>query len=446
MIAQVIADDFISNQSTIWSHIKRLPPRHKALLSRAGLRSTLYWSPEKVKELKYKTQEEYVNHYRDLLFDEVRRYSRTQTALGSEVSGGLDSSAVFSVAVSLDRSNRLLAPQIQGYTLAFPFSETTSDLPYARAVRNHLDRSIVEVSPSRPPLEWYEGFARDRGTLPPRPNGTMEMDLFSAARQEGCRVILNGIGGDEWLGGSAYAASELLAKGDLRLLIGYMNSLRRAHGASAAIKELMQYGLYPLLPLWTRLGIRKARALAFRDTKELTVLSAALKSRLDELRRSYDPTLKRQDSEHRAPHQHAVNWPFLLWSKESAELLASLQGVELRSPLASRRMIEFSFAVAQARRRWSGENRWIHRRACEGIVAPEVLARRNKAEFSDVFLQHRSELTSRSDWRERATQANWVDPSGLEAVVERASSSPDIFASHRIMWNVFSCSSMRFVR
>lgn len=444
MVAQVVGDTFLSNEGTIWRGILRLPPKHTLTLGTNGLRTSAYWLPEKVRDIRYKTLEDYVDHYRDLLFDEVRRVSRTQGALGSEVSGGLDSSAVFSVAHAIDEQGSLLASELKGYTLAFPFSDTTSDLPYARAVGNHLNTQVSEIHPSRPSLSWYESFARDRLTLPPRPNGTMELDLFKTARGDGCRVVLNGVGGDEWLKGSAYAASELISKGELRLLLRYFTGLQQTRGTLGALEEFLQFGVYPLLPLGLRLRVRRARGQRVLENRSSVVLSPMLAGRLKSLRQQYDPTLQRQDMEYRAPHRYAVDWPFLLRANESMELLASLQGVELRSPLASRRMVEFSYAIPQALRRWTGADRWLHRRACEGLVAPEVLARQGKAVFSDVFLDLSAQLTARDDWKESAVDANWANPSGLQGVVDRAVADPEFFASHRIMWNVFSCSSIRF--
>ena len=62
---------------------------------------------------------ECAEHYRALLFDVVRRLSRSNDPIACEVSGGLDSSAVFAVAETCAEQGELLAPALEGYTLNF---------------------------------------------------------------------------------------------------------------------------------------------------------------------------------------------------------------------------------------------------------------------------------------------------------------------------------------
>ena len=165
--------------------------------------------------LQYRKDDEYIDRYRELLDDAVRRTSRSHRPVAFEVSGGLDSSALFAVAESLRRGARLPAPGIAAYTLDFDGQRPADELEYARAVGCHLNATVREVAPARMPLEWYRQRARTYGEFPGYPNGAMSLNLRNAAREDGSRVVVSGAGGDEWLGMGGpghYYAEELLAR------------------------------------------------------------------------------------------------------------------------------------------------------------------------------------------------------------------------------------------
>ena len=93
--------------------------------------------------------------------------------LACEVSGGLDSSALLSVAEHLRRDGKLLAPSLDAYTLAFTDDSAANELEYARAVGEHLGIPVHEIEPAHKPLEWYRDRAKRLRTLPSYPNGVM---------------------------------------------------------------------------------------------------------------------------------------------------------------------------------------------------------------------------------------------------------------------------------
>ena len=72
--------------------------------------------------------------------------------LGADVSGGLDSSAIFAVAENLRRQGRLLAPEIKGYTYKFDKGLPAYELDYARAVAKHVGVPVQEILPFFPDL------------------------------------------------------------------------------------------------------------------------------------------------------------------------------------------------------------------------------------------------------------------------------------------------------
>ncbi len=213
MVAEFLANEWHSRDETFWQGVLRLVAAHRMVVDARGPRSEQYWEPDLEATMPCTSDDEHAEYYRALFTDVVRRMSRSSQPLACEVSGGLDSSAIFAVAEHLRRQQRLLAPGVDGYTLAFHDDRDANDLPYARAVGEHLGVAIREVAPSRMPLSWYRDWARRYREFPSYPNGVMGLGIREEARRRGSRALLVGVGGDEWLCGShSYYAEALIAK------------------------------------------------------------------------------------------------------------------------------------------------------------------------------------------------------------------------------------------
>jgi asparagine synthase (glutamine-hydrolysing) len=118
MLAEFLANEWYSRDETFWQGIRRLVAAHRMVADASGPRLEQYWEPDLWAVLPYGNDDDYVDHYRELFIDVVQRMSRSSQRLACEVSGGLDSSAIFAVAENLRRQNKLPAPGIDGYVLA----------------------------------------------------------------------------------------------------------------------------------------------------------------------------------------------------------------------------------------------------------------------------------------------------------------------------------------
>ncbi len=109
MVAEYLANEWHSRDETFWKGVNRLVAAHCMTIGRKGVCSEQYWAPNPYWDLPCSSEEDYTEYYRELFFDVVRRMSRSQAPLACEASGGLDSSAILSVAENLRRRRRLLA-------------------------------------------------------------------------------------------------------------------------------------------------------------------------------------------------------------------------------------------------------------------------------------------------------------------------------------------------
>ena len=119
MVAEYLAAQWFSSTETLWQGVLRLEAAHTLVVTPSGPTLNRYWAPDLQASLSFRSDQECAEHYRALLFDVVRRLSRASHPVACEVSGGLDSSAIFAVAETLRRQGQLPAPGAGGLHAGF---------------------------------------------------------------------------------------------------------------------------------------------------------------------------------------------------------------------------------------------------------------------------------------------------------------------------------------
>ena len=192
VLAEYLAAEWYSRDETLWDGVMRLVAGNLMMVSSSGLVVEEYWEPDLWEALPFRKDADYIDYYRELITDSVRRLSRSHRPVAIEVSGGLDSSAIYCVAEQLRRSGRLPAPGIEGLHHSFEDDPEANELGYARSVGEYCGTIIHEVAPTRVPLSWFADRARRVYDFPGFVNGTMAQGMLEKASAGGSRAILNG--------------------------------------------------------------------------------------------------------------------------------------------------------------------------------------------------------------------------------------------------------------
>jgi len=442
MLAEFLAAEWYSRDETLWSGILRLVAAHRMEVGRRGPQPEQYWKPDLWVALPCKTDQDYVEHYRELLFDSVRRLSRSHRPVAIEVSGGLDSSAVLCVAEYLRRTDRLPAPGIDGYTLGFGDDGAADDLAYARAAGDYLGVPIHEVSPSRPPLSWYAERARAYQEFPGFPNASACLDLRQQAAARGSCVTLTGEGGDEWLDGSRTYYAEELARLQWAALYDCFRRDASVFGAWQAMRWLIRHGCVPLLPSRFQNGLRRlVRATRGRSTRDACYwlsprLLEAVSSRRGKSLPQHGQSVRRPGQRQLLDLLHDA---FSAQIVESAEREGALSGVEVRDPLRNPSLVQFAFSTPERLRLRGDWTKAVHRQALQGIMPRAILERKSKAEFSITFRAHLDRMQEALTRRIPRERADWVDPDGMAQLfrVYQGSSRPGW--PMWVLWGLYAC-------
>ena len=382
-LAQLITNRWYLRDATPWKGVKLLIRAHCMAFDGQSLVTRKYWMPPTDITIRYKTDEEYAEHYRGVLFDCMRRSSRSDKNVGIAVSGGLDSSALYCVAARLEKSGALLAPGFTGYSLAAEEGGNAYELPYARAVAAHIGRELIEVPLFDPDIDWYTKDAKWHRGIPTPSNGAMMLGMERRVVADGSRVMISGTGGDEWLQGSNQYYREFTAERDWS---GYWRALRRdgeAFGWVETLSKSLRLTGAELMPEVIRRVIRKhLRKMRRRLDPPLHWLSPELRLAMAEAEEAYDAELP-ENAVHWSKHNIATS-PFTDLSHSLMRRQRAAIGIEVRHPMLSRSFMEFSLRTPAEVKRKGAVSKALHRHAMADILPQVILERKSKANFTNT--------------------------------------------------------------
>ncbi len=203
-MGEYLAFGYLAGEETMYAGIRKLMPGHTLTLDESGeIEISLYWDLEVSSDEGGRTRESYVREYRERLEVSVGSHLMSDVPLGVFLSGGLDSSAVAALTA------RIRKDRIETFAVGYG-EEVYSELPFARAVAEHIGSQHREVRISRddffqalPLCIWHE----DEPLAWP---SSVALYFVSRLARERVKVVLTGEGSDETLAGYTRYAWTLL--------------------------------------------------------------------------------------------------------------------------------------------------------------------------------------------------------------------------------------------
>ena len=441
MLAEFLSDEWYSRDETLWTGIMRLVAAHSMEVDSRGPQPKSYWEPDLWATLPYTKDEEYIEHYRDLLFDTVRRLSRSHRPVAIEVSGGLDSSAVFCVAEHLRGAKKLPSPGIEGYTLAFTDDVKANELQYARLVSQELGIPIHEIVPAHMPLSWYAVRAKTLRDFPGYPNGTMHRAITEAVSSAKGVVVLTGSWGDHWLQGSRMYYAEELAQRHWLNLLNCFSSDVKAFGTKQATYWFLRHGVYPMLPselkavlgsLLNRMRTKQIRNASWLSPKmeEILAMRRTKPQPQDGLRcrtKGQFELLK------------TLHYAFDHYGAEIGERQGADAGIEIRHPFRTSKFVQYAFSTPEHLRLRGNLPKFIHVQAMQGVLPSAILERRSKADFAGVFVKYLDQISPVFTDELSRKRADWCHSEGISDLFHLYQKQPELGWPTWVLWNIYGC-------
>lgn len=219
--------------------------------------------------------------------------------------------------------------------------------------------------------------------------------MREAARQDDCRVLLGGYYGDSLMVGERLWASAMLVEGRFADLIGELWVARHELRWRTELLNAVR----PWAPAWFRRVWREMRNRRRSTAYPGLAPVLAKKVNLDARRAGYERRFFRAPPANRGFYR-SLRTNLLAQGVASVCRQYNQLGIELLSPYADRRLVEFMLAIPadQIGKPGSGRNRWIQREAMRGLTPETVRLRPGKTTFYPLMQEGLFE-------KERATVA-----------------------------------------
>jgi len=384
-------DEYIAGYLAFWPEARLTPyreihavPPGKFVSIRDGKISVdSYWGFDPNRRIHYKTDQEYETHFRHLFRKAVSRRLRSDSPILAELSGGLDSSSIVCMADEIMCTGNAETPRLDTLSFYDPKEPEGDDWIYFTKIeerRGRIGHHInLENLNTNLPLN-FNFLLPIPGTLS---NAQAEAERFKIFRNGGYRVVLSGIGGDEFLGGIPDPRSQLA---DLIVQFRFVKLARQLIAWSLTKRQpwiqLLSKALCELLPqrLLTRIeGQRNIEpwiddAFALRHRIALHRLGPLASFGF------FLPSRRNM-----ARTVEAISWQMA--KRQPTGPVCE----ETRYPFLDRDLIEFLISIPSEQLLRPGERRSLMRRSFANLLPIEVLTRQTKgtsARFISIALNN----------------------------------------------------------
>lgn len=354
---------------TPFQQIRRVAPASTVYITERRCVIRRYWDFDGSRTTRHRLDADYEAEFLHHFGRSVNRRLRSVWPVMAELSGGLDSSSIVCMA---DRITSAAGrPPIDTVSYYNNTESNWNEQIWFSKVEDARGRTGLHIDVSLPAS--LEGSAEDHGCIRCWPGASrtpQKNTLLEHMVQGGHRVLLSGLGGDEFLGGVPTPIPELenlLSRGQILRLIARLLewSLTQRRPLIHLLRDTAA-GFLPLtaarslrptpLPAWINPQFVRRHRLALAGYPRRWHLVGPLPSFQENL--GALETIRRQ-----------------LGCTE----LTSGHPFEKRYPLLDRDLLEFLFSVPREQLVRPGQRRSLMRRALRGIVPEEILGRRRKA-------------------------------------------------------------------
>lgn len=356
-----------STERCLIKGINRYPAGHSGWVKNKKLSLTRYWHTLDNLIDVPETYEEQVELFRELFLDACKIRMRSDVPIGTALSGGLDSSAVFSTLSYLSKQNpntRQSSDWQHAFAASFP-GTPLDEIEWAERVAKHCRTNItpVVIDPTEHLDEFYTKVYEfeDLYITPHIPF----VATYGAMRKAGVMVTLDGHGADELFGGYSFDY--------LHILHDEMFNLKNTKSVvdtyyDSQITDDTQFNTLPSKNLFIlKQFIRNAgkKLLGYKNTHPDS--SHPKWQELDYFTQKLYISF------------HQTVLPTLL---RNYDRYSMMNGVEIRMPFMDHRLVSLAFSLTWQSKIRGGYTKAIIRDAVADLMPKEVAYRKTKIGFN----------------------------------------------------------------
>ena len=411
---------------TPYRNIHGVPPAHSVVVSDGVLRTRRFWGLDPNREIRYRSDAGYEDHFRDVFREAVRCRLRVDGPVWSELSGGMDSSSIICMAHDILKHGEAQASSLHTVSRVFDEAAKSDERRYILPVEQKIGKPGLHLSE-----DSYRMLAPlDPGYVPVIPSYVANIAAYckavgNAMRETGSRVLLSGLGGGELLLADGDPFPELA---DLLVQLKWLSLYRRLRAWSEALHKTSSQLLWKdvVLPLLPKC-LQFARKRRFNQILHFYNRDFVKRMRLRE--RMFGPPdiygFRRPGGRHQS-----TLFQFLP-RQISSGFWQEFNDAQFSYPGTDRRLIEFLAAIPFEQRARPKEKKSILRRALRDLLPAELLYRTERR----ITIQPaaaRAAVRERERIREtfansRAAAHGYIDAAEVLAACDQSKKQPELF-------------------
>jgi asparagine synthase (glutamine-hydrolysing) len=375
---------------TLFAGISKLPPGHMLTCEADGtVEIRRYWDAVVENPDPPLSEAETIDRVRTLLAEAVEKRTMADVPFGVFLSGGVDSSATLAF---LSRASN---QPVRTFTVGFEGAPRYNELEHARRIARQYNADYHEVIIGpEDAVEFLPEMIYHQDEPIADPVCVSLYYVSKLARESGTIVVQAGEGADEIFSGyTSYASYLRIHELAWRHAERLPAALRR--GAASLAHSRLGQALIDRLPKGRKLAPEFARRLGageplfwsateiYDETQKARLLSPAYRERVAGLS-SFDavrPHLERIAAE-KPSSDFLERLIYCELKLRLAELLlmrvdkiTMATSVETRVPFLDHKLVEFAMSIPRSMKVRDGQNKWVLKKALEGMVPDDLLYR-----------------------------------------------------------------------
>lgn len=372
-LGEYLAFGYVPTPRTLFRGIRKLEPASLLIADQRGMESPRrYWDlgfPEAGQEAKVRP-EEAAERVRELLTEAVRKRLLADVPLGILLSGGVDSSAIAALAV------RLTGGPVKTFTVGFEGDAYFDERPYAAQVARHLGTQHFDTV-VRPEAAALLDTLLHHHDEPFGDSSALPTYLVAREARRQVTVALNGDGGDETFAGYDRFRAMLAAERLPQLWLWSARQLSRllpqSGGPHTLLRRLRRFAQKAALP-------RLERMLAwssFFDLEMLRRLDGGGAFDAERILGSYRQALEAQPRASMLSRILYLNARTYLLDDllPKMDRMTMAHGLEARSPLLDRALIEYVAGLPDGLKRRGSQGKLVLKQAVADLLPKQILVR-----------------------------------------------------------------------
>lgn len=406
---------FTSNPSdateTFYSNIKSLPAGCCIQIANDDLRIKA-WKQTDTFVNKLQNQSEIIDQFTALLKKAVSKSLTSDVAIGTSLSGGIDSSAIISTIHQLSEKGNY---KPQAFTASFPMFDK-DETEYSKTVAQHFNIKQFFTTPNANDLANDFSLLMYHQEEPIQSSSVFtQYMVYKLAKENGIKVLLDGQGADEILGGYTKYTNWFLQE-----ILRTNLSLFKKEKALLKTNEFLQSWSYKsyvsaFLPTLT------AKKLQEKATKQQLVNNFIDK---DFLHQNIKPISKPvinnlQDLLNYNTHQFGLNDLLRFADRNSMA-----NSCEVRLPFLNKDLVAFVSSLPATYKIKNGFTKWILRESIKNQLPEEIVWRKGKIGYEppqQLWMQNAAIISLINEARLKLVNRKILNPQILNTTVQAKS-------------------------